>query len=85
MTLWFDEQGTRRGVLSEDNFQTAINNAVAIMLFLAAGGPSTASEVAAGVTGMTVRRATIMLGRLVEAGAATVDTGTYTGVLVEAS
>lgn len=68
--LWFDEQNTRRGDLSGDGFQQAIDNAVA-------------SAVAAGVTGMTQRRAKIMLDRLVEAGGATENAGTYTGVLVE--
>lgn len=33
---------------------------------------------------MNQRRASIMLDRLVEAGGATVNAGTYTGVLVEA-
>lgn len=82
--LWFDEQNTRRGDLSADGFQQAIDNAVAILLFLAASGPSNVAAVAAGVTGMNQRRAKIMLDRLVEAGGATVNSGTYTGVLAEA-
>jgi len=83
MTLWYDENKTRRGDFTEADFQAAINNAVGILLFLAAEGPSTATEVAAGVTGMDKRRAEIMLDRLVTAGGATESDGTYTGVLVE--
>ena len=83
MTMWFDESGSRRGVLSEDGFQDAIDNAVAVLLFLASDGPSTAAEVAAGVSGMNLRRASIMLDRLVAGGGATESEGTYTGVLVE--
>lgn len=85
MTLWYDEGGSRRGLMAAEDFQTAIDNAVAILLFLASDGPSTAAEVAAGVSGMTERRAGILLDRLVTAGGATEDTGTYTGVLVEAT
>ncbi len=84
MTLWFDEQGTRRGVLSEDAFQEAIDNAGAVLLFLAATGASTVSEVAAGVSGVAdTRRAEILLDRLVIAGLATEAGGDYTSVLVE--
>lgn len=83
MTMWFDESGNRRGVLSEESFQDAIDSAGAIVLFLAATGASTASAVASGVSGMTLRRATIMLDRLVSAGLATEDGGSYTSVLVE--
>lgn len=81
--LWFDEGGNRRGVLDETSFQEALGNAVSILLFLASDGPATVSQVVAGVTGLTTRRATILLDRLVDAGGATVDDGTYTGVLVE--
>lgn len=84
MTMWYDEANNRRGVLSEEGFQQAIDNAVAVLLFLAAEGASTVSAVAAGVPGMTERRAKIMLDRLVEAGGATESGGSYTGVLVEA-
>lgn len=83
MTLWFDEHGCRRGDLDAAGFQQAIDNAVAILLFLASEGPSSAADVAAGVSGMNLRRAQIMLDRLVEAGGATESEGTYTGVLVE--
>lgn len=83
MTLWYDG-ANRRGVLSEEAFQEALDASVGILLFLASDGASTVSEVAAGVTGMTERRAQILLDRLVAAGGATVDSGTYTGVLAEA-
>ena len=86
MTLWFDENKTRRGVLSADDFQNAINKSVAILLFLAASGPSNVAAVAAGVTGMSdTRRAKLALDSLVTAGGATEDSGTYTGVLVEST
>jgi len=82
-TLWFDENNTRRGDLDAAGFQQAIDNAVSILLYLAANGGRTVSQVASGVPGMTQRRAKIMLDRLVAAGGATVNEGTYTGVLVE--
>jgi hypothetical protein len=83
MTIWYDENNTRRGVLSADDYQEAVGNAVATLLFLASDGPATAAQVAAGVTGMTERRAELLLARLVTAGGATEDGGTFTGVLVE--
>lgn len=83
MAMWYDESNNRRGVLSEDAFQQAIENAVAVLLFLASDGPSTVEDVASGVTGMDERRAAIMLDRLVDAGGATKSDGSYTGVLVE--
>jgi len=82
MSLWFDEQGTRRGVLSEDAFQEAIDNAGAVVLFLAANPASSATDVAAGVSGMNERRAAIMLDRLVSAGLATETSGDYSSVLI---
>lgn len=83
MPIWFDENNTRRGVLSADDFQEAISNAGAITLFLAANPASTAAEVAAGVAGMTQRRAGLLLDRLVTAGLATESEGDYSSVLVE--
>lgn len=83
MGLWFDEQGTRRGVLSEDDFQEAIDNAGAVVLFLAANPASSVAAVASGVAGMNERRAAILLDRLVVAGLATEAGGDYSSVLVE--
>ncbi|MGB3389457.1 MAG: hypothetical protein WBA88_15900 [Pseudaminobacter sp.] len=83
MTLWYDENNTRRGVLSAADFQAAMNTAGSITLFLAAEGGSTATQVASGVAGLTERRAKLALDSLVTAGLATEDSGTYTGVLVE--
>lgn len=83
MVLWYDEHGCRRGDLTPEGYEQAIKDAVAVLLFLAAEGGSTVSEVAAGVTGLDQRRAGILLDLLVDAGGATENEGTYTGVLVE--
>lgn len=83
MVMWYDDDGCRRGELSYEGYAQSITDVVSIILFLASDGPSTATAVASGVSGMTAHRAKLLLDLIVEAGGATVNSGTYTGVLVE--
>ena len=60
MTIWYDENGQRRGVLSAADFQAAVST-------------------------IPKRRVGLLLAALVTANGATVNSGTYTGVLVKAT
>jgi hypothetical protein len=85
MSVWFDENGHRRGDISKEAFDASVGDVVNILLTLAAEGPSSAEEVAAKVTGLNTRKAALLLDAIVEAGGATENAGDYTGVLVEDS
>lgn len=85
MTIWYDESGQRRGVLSAADFQAAVNDATKILLSLANDGAGNVDAVTAAVSTIPKRRVGLLLAALVTANGATVNSGTYTGVLVKAT